>query len=537
MTFDREESMRRLGSTAPTGLSRRRLLKGAAATAPFIGLGALSGGGRAVRAADKTSLVVDIGTGLTSLDPDKYQSWNDYWAYGHMFEGLFSPNLKGELVPSLAESVDVSPDGLTYKFTLRAGAKFHNGDAVTTDDVGFSLQRSRDPAKQNIRAALIAGNIDGLEPLDDRRFIVHLKKIDAQTILKLGIYWQVKPKKYIESVGDEGFLKKPVGSGPFEFVEFRQNEYLKMQAFAGYWGQAPKLSDVTIKFVPEEQSRLAQVMAGEADVATPISPVLASRLRNAPNLNIIQVPSFQNVSLKFNPWYPETAKLQVRQALCMAIDRDALFRTVMLGFATQQELWCAASQPGCSLGDTKAYRYDPQRARELLQQAKFDFSKPLKFLGPSNGRVPQSKETCEAITEYLKRIGVAVDLQIMEWASYLAIHNAKPPKDPTIPILLAINPDPSLDLAYKLQLGLGAGQIPSWVADPTSDEMVRRVDAFTDMKEREAFMAKILHRVHEQAFLLPFWSIDTLYVTSKKVKFDVPPYYAYTMINNVAKAV
>ena len=419
--------MRNDSTSTGHAISRRRFVAAAGAGTSLFGLAGLT----AARAAENAPLVVSIGTDIVSLDPDQYASWNDYWAYGNMFEGLYGPDQTGSLVPALAESMSISPDGLTYSFTLRAGAKFHNGDPVTSDDVAFSLKRSLDPKTRNQRAALIGASIDRLEIVDATHFIVHLKQVDSETLTKLSLYWQVKPKKYIESVGDDGFAKKPVGTGPFEFVERRPDEYFKLRAFAGYWGGAPGVRDITVKIVPEEQSRLAQVMAGEADVATPISPVIAARMRGGSGPKIVDIPALLNVVLKLNPGHPETAKEKVRQALCMAIDKPTMLKSIMQGFAAPQELWCTQSQPACTAGPTIApYPYDPQRAKALLQEANFDFSKPLKFVGQAPGRVAASKETCEAVADYLKRIGVNVDLQILEFGAWNAILNARPPKDP-----------------------------------------------------------------------------------------------------------
>ena len=142
---------------------------------------------------------------------------------------------------------------------------------VTSDDFIFSIARSRDPATQNQRASLLS-NIVSIEKHDDKTFTIHLKSIDAETIAKLSLYWQIKPKRYIEQVGGAEFAKKPVGTGPFMFADRQPNQFLKMKAFPDYWGAKAKVSEVTLKIAPEEQSRLAQVMAGEgrcgnADIA------------------------------------------------------------------------------------------------------------------------------------------------------------------------------------------------------------------------------------------------------------------------------
>jgi peptide/nickel transport system substrate-binding protein len=513
-----------------SGISRRVVVQGAAAL-PLATATMIASFNTAWSQSAKT-LTIAIGSDVGNLDPDHYTNWNDYWAYGNMFEGLFRPNASGDLEPALAEKYDVSPDGLAHKFTLRA-AKFHNGDAVTTDDFIFSIARSRDPATRNQRASLL-NNIDRIEKHDDRSFTVYLKAVDADTIAKLSLYWQLKPKKYIERVGDAEFAKKPVGTGPFAFVDRQPNQFLKLKAFADYWGNKPKVSEVTIKIAPEEQSRLAQVMAGESDVATPISPVLAARLATMPTLNVVRVPAFTNILVYFNKFHAETQKREVRQALCMAVDRAALLKSIMLGYASPQELWCTAAQPGCSLDGVTPYSYDPDKARALLKKANFDFSKPFRFVGMAPGRVAASKETCEAIAEYLKRIGIQVDLQILEFGAWNQIKQAKQ-KDPNVGMIYATGPDPSKDVAYKLQVNTHSSLITSWVFDKENDEMLAKVNNFIDPKERIAFINKMLRRMHDEAYFLPLWANDTLYVTTKKVGLKVAPYLAFAPLEDVTK--
>jgi peptide/nickel transport system substrate-binding protein len=502
-----------------------------AATLPFVPATVVATFNTAWSQTAKT-LTIAIGSDVGNLDPDHYTNWNDYWAYGNMFEGLFRPNASGDLEPALAEKHEVSPDGLAHKFTLRA-AKFHNGDPVRTDDFIFSVNRTRDPATRNQRASLL-GNIDRIEKHDDRSFTVHLKQVDADTIAKLSLYWQLKPEKYIKQVGDAEFSKKPVGTGPFAFVDRQPQQFLKLKAFADYWGNKAKVSEVTIKIAPEEQSRLAQVMAGEADVATPISPVLAARLGSMPTVNVVRVPAFTNILVYFNKFHAEAQKREVRQALCMAVDRPALLKSIMLGYASPQELWCTSAQNGCSLDGVTPYKYDPDRARDMLKKANFDFAKPFRFVGMAPGRVAASKETCEAIAEYLKRIGINVQLEILEFGAWNQIKQAKQ-KDPTVGMIYATGPDPSKDLAYKLLVNTRSTLITSWVFDKENDAMLNKINNFTDAKERTAFINKLLRRMHDEAYFMPLWANDTLYVTTKKVNLKVAPFLAFAPLEDVTK--
>ena len=508
-------------------VSRRTVLSGTAAAA-IAGVVSTS-----VKAQGKPSLTMTTGSDFSSLDPDKYVTGQDYLLYGNMFEGLYGLDGNSDLVPALAERCDISADGLTYTFTLRAGAIWHNGDPVTADDVIFSIKRTLDPGR-NSRSAFIAGNIADFEQLDNRRVQVRLKSVDALTLEKLGLHWQVKPKAYIESVGDDGFARHPIGSGPFEFVERRPNQFVKMKAFGKHWGRVPKVNDVTIKIAAEEQGRLAQVMAGESDVVWPVSPVLASRLGNQPNLQVLRVPTFLNALLKLNGKHPEISKRGVRQALAMAIDREQLFKTMILGYGDRQELWCTAGQIGCD-ATVQPYLYDPKKARSLLEESRFDFATPLKFITMAPGRVAQSKETAEVITEFLQRVGIKIDLRVLEFGAWSAVHSAKE-KDSTVAFLFATAPDPSKDVAYRLQTQIASTGAFTWASLPDLDQKLLKINAFTDLAARAKYVGELLASIHEQAMVVPLWSLNTVYVARKGIDFSIPPFLSAPLLWNINKA-
>lgn len=517
------------------GATRRQVLKGMAAAAPFVGVGGFALSTPAAYAAtDPDTVVVTIGTEIVTLDPDRYSNWNDYWVIGNMFEGLQKPDLNGDLVPALAEAIDLSADGLVYTITLRNGATFHNGAAVTSDDAIFSLERTFDPETRNQRRTLLSTNIDGVERVDDRTFRLKLKNIDSETISKFSLYWQIKPKAYVEEVGDEGFASAPIGTGPYKFVERRPNQHVMMTRFEEYWGEKPETRNVTLKIVPEEQARLAQVLAGEADIVTPISPVVAERLKGSTQVNVVQVKSLLNVILFYSTLHPETAKKDVRHALSYAIDRESMRKSLVLGYATQQELWCTDAQPGCDNSGVDPFTYDPKKARALLEQANFDFDKPIKFLGQAGGRVAASRETCETIAQYYSQVGVKTELELLEFGAWNAIKGAEV-KDPSYAVIFSTAPDPSKDVAYKLAVNTNSKTRSAYVFDTDNDAMLAKMNSFIDPQERYDYLNKILRRIHDEAFLLPLWAMDSLYVTAKNIDLKVPPYLSFTVLDKVTK--
>src|SRR5256712_6790221 len=166
--------------------------------------------------------------------------------------------------PSLAESWQMSPDGRVYDFTLRKGVKFHNGDALTSEDVKFSFERYKGTAAKTLKERVAAVETPG--PLQVR-FRLKNPWPDFMTFYTAasGAGWIV-PKKYVEKVGDEGFKKAPIGSGPYKFVSFTPGVELVLEAFEGYWRKTPSVKRLVFKVITDESTRLAALKRAEVDI-------------------------------------------------------------------------------------------------------------------------------------------------------------------------------------------------------------------------------------------------------------------------------
>src|SRR4029434_7559525 len=194
--------------------------------------------------------------------------------------------------PSLAESWSVSKDGLVYEFLVRKGARFHNSDPVTAEDVKFSFERYRGTASRTLKERVVA-----VEAPDPSRVRFRLKQPwpDFLTFYAsaTGAGWIV-PKKYVEKVGDEGFKKAPVGAGPYKFVSFTPGVELVVEAFDQYWRKTPAVKRLVLKVVPDEATRLAALKRGEVDIAYSIRGELAEELLKTPGLTlkpaVVQAP-------------------------------------------------------------------------------------------------------------------------------------------------------------------------------------------------------------------------------------------------------
>src|SRR3954462_15915715 len=238
------------------------------------------------------------------------------------------------LAPSLAESWSVSEDGRTYDFVLRDGAKFHNGDPVTVEDVKFTFDRYRGTSHELMRTRVAAVEIQ--DPLHVR-FRLAEPWPDFLTFYATttGAGWIV-PKKHIEKIGEEAFKKAPIGAGPYKFVSFKPGIELALEAFDGYWRKTPSAKRLTLRVIPDEATRLAALKNGEIDVAYSVRGELARELERLPGMRLSDPLSQTNFCVYFtDQWDPKSPwhDLRVRHAANLAIDRQGSNAALMLGRA------------------------------------------------------------------------------------------------------------------------------------------------------------------------------------------------------------
>jgi peptide/nickel transport system substrate-binding protein len=492
-------------------MSRRSALAlaGAAALAPGF-----------AQAQAKSPLVVLIGADLVSVDPHKLVAGLDHSFFANVFESLFANDADGALVPALAESVVVSEDGLTHDVKLRANVFWHNGDPFTAEDVQFSWRRSIDPEIKNPRASVVAAKIKDVEVTGPLQVRLRLEKPDASLHENMVTYFYLAPKAHIEKVGNDEFGRNPIGTGPFAFVERKPREYMKLKAFDRHWRSVPKVAEVILKVVPDDQARMAQIQTGEADIATSVPLVFGARMRNARDFKIVRVPAFGNAFMVINNRgdNPDLKKPDVRRALNLAINREALARTITFGFASMHESPCTAGMIGCDVKVDDPYRYDPNAARALLEKAGYDFSRPLKIVGAATGRVLQSKETVEGVAQFLGAVGIKTQIEILEYGAWATTAFARQ-KDPSIGLYLLAAPDANRDSGPRQLRTLRTGEAMSFFSDPDLDAMLDKLGSMPTIAAYEKQTRDVMKAIHEKSALIPLWAYDAIYAVRNSVTY------------------
>ena len=289
-----------------------------------------------------------------------------FWILYALHDALVKPMPGNPSAPSLAESWTESEDKLSYEFKLRQGVKFHNGDPFTADDVKFSFDARKgraDPRKSQ------GGQI--VDP-HTVRFVLKEPWPDFMTYygtMASAAGWIV-PKNYIEKVGKEGFLKHPIGLGPYKFVSMRPGIELVMEANEDYWRKVPSVKRIVFQSVPDSTTRLAMLNRGDVDVAYLLDKSLARSVKDDPKMKLAFSGGIGTYYLDFfdmwnkgSPWADE----RVRKAASLAIDRTALSEAETLGASKPNGNIVLRSMQYALPIDPDPY--DPKQAKKLLAEA------------------------------------------------------------------------------------------------------------------------------------------------------------------------
>ncbi|MBO0735685.1 MAG: ABC transporter substrate-binding protein [Alphaproteobacteria bacterium] len=500
-------------------LTRRDLLVGAAA-----GL-ATGAAPRLARAAPEGQLTYAVHVSLAPawFDPAETQGIiTPFMVLYALHDAMVKP-MPGQLqAPCLAESVSASEDGLAYEFAIRKGAKFHNGEPVTAEDVKFSYERYRGAAHE-----LMKENVAAIETPDPQHVRFKLKKPwpDFLTFYSSasGAGWIV-PKAYVEKVGDNGFKNTPIGAGPYKFVSFTPGVELVLEAFDGYWRKPPAVKRIIMKVIPDESTRLAALKRGEADIAYSIRGELAQELREAPGLGlkavVLQAPNWLYFPEQWDPRSP-WHDLKVRQAANLAIDRDGMSQALFLGFCkvtnsivpyTFDYYW----QPPDAI-------YDPAKAKELMAEAGHPggFDAGLLYCDSSYANM------AEISINNLAAIGIQVKLQPIERAGFYSAYGAKKYRRGIIQGASGAFGNAATRMASFVVKG-GAFAYGSY---PDIDALFAQQAEENDRKKRAALLHKMQQLVHGKAIYAPIWQLGFLNGIGPRVgesSFGRIPGFAYT---------
>jgi len=370
----------------------------------------------ACRRRNSKTFVIALGDNIRTIDPIGSPSVDaaSERVRTLMFNSLVKKDEKFDYVGELASDIKRSDDGLTHTFTLHDGVKFHDGRALTSADVKYTLDL--------LFSSTFAKSASFFEGAGDqkRSYIKSVEAPDQRTVVVtltkpwVGLLSNLVPVPIIPKDSYESQKTHPLGTGPFKFVSWDNTQQIcDVEAFPEYWDGPAQLQHVRVRVISDMNAMQAELQAGRVDIApmpTSMSPDAIKRLEQDSNLQVRAFPGSNLILLTLNTASPPLDNVKVRQAIAYAIDRPTMIQQLLLGYGKiahsilPEESW--AYSPG------QTYNYDPAMARKLLAEANFRPDKPVVY--KLSGSSIAGRQYAGVIQNSLKEVGIPVEIQTSE---------------------------------------------------------------------------------------------------------------------------
>ena len=353
------------------------------------------------------SVVYGMTQDLASLDPHVDTDAGTRDVVFNLYEGLVKPTSDGGFIPAVASDYIISDDAKTYTFTLRDGITFHDGTPVTIEDVKYSIDRY---AEIQGESSAFSSLVDSVEVQDDKTLVVNLKESYSEFLPMMTI--AIIPQSNEDPAGN------PIGTGPFKYVSYTPGQNLELEKYDSYWQEGvPSLDSVEFKFIADVDTAFVELQAGTIDILKYLTAAQAETLGDE-DYNIVQGSMNLVHAMYLNSAYEPLSKTEVRQALCYAVDRDAINNFI---FGGKSHIIGSHMIPAMSKyyepeAET-VYSYDPEKAKELLADAGYADGFDLEITVPSS--YSQHVDSAQIIADELSQVGVNVTLNQVEWSTWL----------------------------------------------------------------------------------------------------------------------
>lgn len=402
------------------------------------------------------TLTIVQGTDIESQDVHVVTSSPSYAVLDHIYETLFELSPEADIIYRLATGFEVGPDGRTYTIPLRQGVTFSDGTPFDAHAVKANLERLQDPATGAAYSNLISP-ITEINVLDD--YTIQLRSEEpfgpVQVHLAHSGLAMISPAAIAR--GKDYVAANPIGTGPFVMEEWRQGEQIVIRKRDDYWGEPAKLDRIVFRQIVDDGARLVELEAGTADVAIRVPPTEWRRVEANPNLKIDRTPGLRTIYMYFNTQKAPFDDVRVRKAFNHAVNNEAIVSALLAGAGRPSDAPMAPAVFGYSA--QTPYEWNPTLARQMLEEAGFDFSQRIVIHHPT-GRYPQDALIAAAVQQNLQAIGVQSELVTMEWTTYLDFVR-KPVEENEVQIGLLGWGVATMDADYALVEMFYSGQWPA----------------------------------------------------------------------------
>ncbi len=467
-------------------------------------------------------VVIVQGVDASTLDPQNHNETPAFNMLNNIYDALVAFDRNGKIQPRLAESWK-QLDELNLEIKLRKGVKWHDGTDFTAEDVKFTIDRYTNSLKEPdaIKRLKRAGNLNmvtGVTVVDPLTVKITTDKPSPLLIPKLANE-HIVSKKFVTDKGEQFLGLNAMGTGAYKFVEWKKDDHLDMDANPTWWGAAggPTVKKLRFRPIPDAQTRISALQAGEVDIITNVAPEQAKQLETGAKTGVSSVPSVRVIFITLNTLddspVPALKNVKVRQALNYAIDRDAIINNIMLG--NGKKISSPINSYFFAYEDLPQYNYDPAKAKSLMAEAGFAGGFDLELTAP-NGRYLKDKEIGEAVTEYWGKIGVRVKFNAEPFATVF-IPKVDSRKQAPAFLLGWGNPiyDPDGTLYDQF-----VGPRYSYYKNPEFNKLIEEARTIVDSTKREQLYKQANKILNQDAPWIFLHQQNDIYGVSKRIKWQ-----------------
>jgi len=450
----------------------------------------------------KDELVINLVNEPATLDP--HMQWNpdSYYVYRNIFDNLVTRNNDGEIVPQVAESWKQISD-TELEMDIRSGITFHDGEALTADDVVYSVKRITDPEFSSPQLGQFNSIVDARKVDEDTVILVTSEPYPA--LLAQLVKLSVVPEHVASELGKEGFNEAPVGSGPYKFGSWDRGVQVTLTRNADYWGDTGAFETVVFKAVPDASTRVANLRAGTADLVVSLDSDIAMQLDSNAGTQVLSAPTERVGFMGMNTVRAPLNDPELRRAVAMAIDREGIVEGILQGGESVASQLATSAHFGFVEG-VDPIPYDLERAKEIVA-SKGDAAKVQMQFATSP---VFDQRIVQAIQQMLTEAGLNVEISMTDMATYLKLAQS-PEQDQ--------RPDLSFGRWSCACQDVDGVQYPllhsssNWsrVNDPELDKLLETGRTTLDEEARLAAYAQVQKIVEENTYILPLYQATALY--------------------------
>jgi peptide/nickel transport system substrate-binding protein len=461
-------------------------------------------------AASGGSITVGQTADVNSLDPIIDNGLAGINVYDTIYDQLTEITPKGEVGPRIATEWSANDDASVWDFTLRDDIEFSDGTPLTADDVIFTFEQVKsNPKSLNTR---YLADLTSMEKLEGNVLRFTLSRPFANWPRQMTLLSIVPKAAYEAAGGSEGFAKSPVGSGPYDFVSYTSGVEIVVEANPDYWGPKPTLDKITFVPVVTDEARVSGVQSGSLDLAL-IPPSQVSALKGSGAVDVRAVGGNQTMYLGFNSSEGITADPKIRKAISLAVDREAIVKTILGGLGRTANQMSSPANFGYDDSRDEA-EYDVKEAKALMKDAGYDGT-PIPLQYALDGWIPLGSQVAQAVGGYLEKAGFTVDMQGVDAASFTLMSSQKAYKG----VYFSAYGPSYLDAEIILGSGIGP-KGTRYFEDSEIDTLYNEQISATDPDARAEAIAGIWDAIDENTYFAPLYNPEFNYAVNPKLNWE-----------------